>query len=210
MRAVLTIVMVSACGGSGQIQAHDMPPSPTATLADEDNFKPTYGVAELQQALIAERGAEATNEKIVAEYEAQEDERVRFAVADLAVRRRFIQSLEACQASGRACPPRLDDPAWTWDFDAATPIDPPLDVPLRFDLDGWKRVAAELHGRACACRTQRCVDSMQVAIDELEKRPMLDVQGDEDASRSVMWARECLYRLRGKVATSTQPRPTDE
>ena len=133
---------------------------------------------------------------------------MRFARADLAVRRRFIQSLEACQAAGRACPPRLDDPVWSFDPDGTA--DPRLDAPLRFDLAGWQRVASELHGRACACRTQACVDSMQVAIDDLERRPMPEVQGDEDASRSITWARECLYRLRGKVATSTQPRLLEE
>ena len=62
MRAVLVIVTVVACGGPGRVQALETPAPPTASLAEEDNFRPTYGPSELQRALIAERGAEATNE----------------------------------------------------------------------------------------------------------------------------------------------------
>ena len=182
----------SAPSGSDQL--------PTGELSDEDRFAPTYGRAELSRALISERAAEASGERVVAELEAGQgtDERLTFARADLAVRRRAIAALEACEATGRACPPRLDEPAWTWGHDATPLVDPKLDTPLRFDLDSWRKVAVELHGRACACRTITCVDSMTVALDHLEARPMADVRGDEDASRSLMWARECLLRLRGK------------
>ena len=167
-------------------------------LAADDAFKPSYGKPELQRALIAERGAEATGEKRVAELEAKtDDDALRDAVADLAVRRRFIASLETCEAAGRDCPPRLDDPPWKFDVDAAG-AKPPLDAPLRFDLDDWRKVADELHGRACACRTLTCVDSVGVAIDQLEPRPMQEVQGDDAASASITRAREGLSRRRGK------------
>lgn len=185
-------------GGPGGPGASDIPQG--GQLADEELFRPTYGKAELQRALIAERAAEATAERTVADLEAGSgsDDRLRVALADLAVRRRFIASLEACEASGRACPPRLDDPAWAFDPDPDRPTDPKLDTPLRFDLESWRKVAAELHGRACACRTIACVDSVGVAIDQLELRPMREVQGDEVASQAITWARECLFRLRGK------------
>ena len=167
----------------------------TGTLA-QDDYKPTYDKAELQKALTAERTAEEAGEQRVRELEDKGDyDQLRIATADLAVRRRFIASLAACAANGVTCPPRLDDPAWSFDFEAN--VDPKLDTKLRFDLESWQKVAAELHGRACACRTITCVDSMFTAIDRLETRPMPDVQGDEAASLSITRARECLYRLRG-------------
>jgi len=172
-------------------------------LADEDTYKPTYGKPELQKARIAEHAAEATLEHQIAELEARQpdaavDDQVRIATADLAVRRRFLVTLEACEAAGRWCPPRLDEPPWAFELDAAA--DPPMTAALRFDLDGWRGLAAELHGRACACRTLACVDSVGVAIDQLEPRSSPEVQGDDAATTSVTRARECLFRLRGKAA----------
>jgi hypothetical protein len=197
--------VAAACGPTNPRHAERMetPESAPGQLETSDAlFRPTYGKPEIQRALITERGAEATDEKVVAELMAKEghDERLRFAQADLAVRRRFIASLEVCEDSGRACPPRLDDPAWAYDPDPDRPTPPPLDAPLRYDLASWQKVATELHGRACACRNQACVDSMQVTIDDLERKPMPDVQGDDVATQSITWARECLFRLRGKTA----------
>lgn len=209
---------LAACSGGGGTTrppvtpTHDVP----GELAAEDVYVPTYGKADLQKALIAERGAEATGERVVGELEAKAtdpsgEDRLRIARADLEVRRRFIRSLEACEASGRACPPRLDDPAWTYDPDPAGPlVNPKLDTDVRFDLASWQKVTDELFGRACACRTIACVDSVGVAIDLLESRPMPEVQGDETASRSLERARECLFRLRGKAATPGGPPPTDD
>jgi hypothetical protein len=154
---------------------------------DEDAVTPTYDKAELEAALAAERAA---LEKPVAEDDYG-------AVADAAVRHRFVASLEECQASGRRCPPRLDDPAWSYDVEGSGA--PKLDTQLRFDLEDWRKVAAELHGRACACRTIACVDSLGVAIDVLEKRPMPDVEADDTAAASIARARTCLMRLRGRV-----------
>ena len=173
-------------------------------LAGEEESPPSYGHSELQQALIAERAAEARAERDVADAQdtAADADRLRIALGDLAVRRRFIQILELCKAQGRLCPPRLDDPPWPYAVDAET--DPSLDVPLRFDLDSWRNVSAELHGRACACRTLACIDSMDAMIARLELRPMPDVQGDETATQSVTRARECLMRLRGKKRVPAQ------
>jgi hypothetical protein len=128
------------------------------------------------------------------------EDQLRVAAADLAVRRRFIATLEVCEAAGRWCPPRLDDPPWAFDPDPdrGRPGDPPLTASLRYDLDSWRQIAAELHGRACACRTIACVDSVGVAIDELEPRPMPAVQGDDQAAAAITRGRECLFRLRGK------------
>jgi hypothetical protein len=182
-----------------------MPDDPVThtQLADEDRFTPSYAKPELSKALIAERAAEATAEQTVAELEARDprdaaaDDRLRAATADLAVRRRFIAALEACEAAGRWCPPRLDDPPWQFDIEAEKP--PPLDAALHFDLAAWRAIAAELHGRACACRTVACIDGVGVAIDRLEAKPVKDVLGDDAASQSITRARECLFRLRGKL-----------
>jgi len=189
-----------------------------SALADDDTFQPSYGKPELSRALINERGLEAGAERQLGDLEARPsdpatDDQVRVASADLAVRRRFIASLEACEATGRWCPPRLDDPAWAFDPDpdGDRRVEPPVTAVLRFDLESWRTLAAELHGRACACRTLACVDSLGVAIDQLEGRPMPAVQGDDAASTSLTRARECLFRLRGRaVIRPVAPAPTDD
>jgi hypothetical protein len=195
----------------------DHPVGPAAHLADEDRYVPSYGKAELQRALIAERGAEATGERNVRDLEElvasgatmAGSDRLRVALSDLAVRRRFIATLEACEAQGQWCPPRLDDPPWMFDPDPEAAGTPTLDTPLRFDLESWRAVAAELHGRACACRTAGCIDSMNVAIEQLEKRPMPAVQSDDAATLSVTRARECLFRLAGKKPVRLIPVPAE-
>jgi len=98
------------------------PAAPTQRLPDEPVTHTDYGKPELSKALIAERGAEPTGEKVVAELEAKDT----------------------------------------------------------LDTAGQ--------------------DRLRVAIDQLEPRPMQQVQGDEAASLSITRARECLYRLRSKAA----------
>jgi len=161
-------------------------------MAGDDEATPSYGKADLEKALIAERGAEATNERRVADAESKgDDEALRVATADLGVRRRFIVALETCQQHGHLCPPRLDDPGTT------------VDPNPRFDLADWQKLAADLHGRACACRTLACIDAMDDSINQLEPRPMEDVRGDERASAEITGARECTFRLRGKAVAKT-------
>jgi hypothetical protein len=203
----------SACSGgarSGPRPQVPEEPTPRSQFAEEDRYAPPYDKAELSRALIGERGAEVAAARAIADLEADEsrdaaaDERLRVAVADLGVRRRFLASLEACEASGRWCPPRLDDPAWSFEPGADRP--PPLEAALRFDLASWQKVAAELHGRACACRTLACVDSVGAAIDQLEGRPTREVQDDDAATLSITRARECLLRLRGRPVRGRAPR----
>jgi hypothetical protein len=194
-----------ACGGPGGAgPTGAVETRAIAKLADEDQFVPTYDKAELQRALIAERGAEATSERQVRDIEAlvaagttsAGTDRLRVALIDLAVRRRFIATLEACELQGRWCPPRLDEPAWAYDPSGEDAV--PLEAAMRFDLDSWRKITAELHGRACACRTQLCIDGIEVAIAQLEDRPMRAVQDDDAAIQAITRARECLFRLRGK------------
>lgn len=166
----------------------ETPPEPHAQLAEDDDVRPTYGTAALEKALIAERGAEATNERRVTDAETKgDDDALRIATADLAVRRRFITALETCQHNSHLCPPRLDDPP------------PGLDTPMRFDLADWQKMTAELHGRACACRTLACIDTLDDSLNELETHPIDDVRSDEQATLELTRARECLFRLRGKA-----------
>jgi hypothetical protein len=195
MRRLALLLALTACKTASSPYAGSDINVHTGTLA-EDDFKPSYDNGALQTALTTERTAETAAETRLRELEDKGDyDQLRSAQADVAVRRRFLASLEACAAGGVMCPPRLDDPAWSYDVEAN--VDPTLDSKLRFDLGSWQKIAAELHGRACACRTLACVDSMFAAIDRLEPRPMPDVQDDDTASLSITRARECLYRLRG-------------
>ena len=211
MRPVsLAAVFLAGCSGGGTAQRLPADPIVHGELADEDRFEPSYGKAELQSTLIAERAIEATAEIAVADLEATAGDtaahdRLRVAAADLAVRRRFIAALEACEARASRCPPRLDDPAWNYDYDGDRVDTPPLDAVLRFDLEGWRAIASELYGRGCACRTMLCVDGVGVAIDRLERRAPPDVRGDDGATVSITRARECLFRLRSKSAHATAP-----
>jgi hypothetical protein len=203
------LVAFLGCGGGNPTHPRQ-PDDPGAhsQLADEDRFVPTYGKPELQKALIAERGIEATAERMIADLEAKDDqERLRVANADLAVHRRFIAALEECEAHGDWCPPRLDDPPFAFDPDGEKP--PPLDTPLRFDLESWRKVSSELHARSCACRTIACVDNVGIAIDQLESRPMPDIQADDAATIAITRARECLFRLRGKSVHARAQRSED-
>jgi len=178
---------LAACGSPQRAPYAGATAAHTAELADSDDVKPTYGKADLEKALIVERGAEATNERRVADADAKGDgEALNTATADLHVRQRFIANLEACQATGHLCPPRLDDPP------------SPMESALRFDLADWQKLSTELHGRACACRTIACIDAMDISINELELRPMPDVIVDEPSTVEITRARECLFRLRGK------------
>ncbi len=191
---------LAACGAPPHSQFETSPTDLThSQLAASDDVHPSYGPRDLEKALITERGAEATNERRVEEAEAKgDDDGLRVAKADLAVRQRFITSLEVCQQTGHLCPPRVDDPPWTYDY-ATDGAKPTLDTPLRFDLADWQAMTTELHGRACACRTILCVDSMDVALNELETRPTDDVRADDQATAALTRARECLFRLRGKA-----------
>lgn len=213
MRPVWALLAFLGCSGGTQNRTGvtTTPETSPENFAPDDPYVPTYGKAEIQKALFAERAAEATADRIVTELEGKvvdgpTNDRWRIARADLEVRRRFIQSLESCEASQRNCPPRLDDPTWSYDPDPDVPVAPKVDSDLRFDLGSWQKLSAELFGRACACRTIACVDSMGVVIDQLEQRPMPAVQGDETASLSITRARECLFRLRGKaIARAVTP-----
>jgi hypothetical protein len=192
MKCIVLLLVLAAC-------KHGSSPATTnfedvhTTLAEDDESPHSYDMAAVQKALIAERAEEARGERLVAE--AGDPDKLRIALSDLAVRRRFIRILELCETKGRLCPPRLDDPPF-----AAGDADPKLDVPLRFDLVSWQKVTVELHGRSCACRTLACLDSMEVTLAQLETRPTDEVQADETANLEITRARECMSRLRGKRA----------
>jgi hypothetical protein len=209
--------MLAACGGEGVYHA-PAPGDPGiithAQLATDDGPPPSYTPAALDAALIAERAKVAHDARALDDLIAAQDadptispNTPRLAAADLEVRRRYLATLESCQAGVHVCPPRLGEPAWKWDTDPDPGREkpPPLDTPLRFDLDTWRQVTDELHGRACACRTMACIDGVGVAIDQLEPRPMRAVQDDDAATASITAARECLFRLRGKEVAKHAP-----
>lgn len=193
------LVLAVACSAPPKpIERLPDEPRRSSAFADEDRFVPSYGKPELQRALTVERQADTDADRALAALEtgdadADTLQRVR---ADRAVRRRFFAALEACETSGRLCPPRLDDRPFDFALDGEAA--PPLTAPLRFDLASWRTVADELFGRACACRTIACVDAVMVALGQLETRPQPAVAADEQATLSITRARECLFRLRGK------------
>ncbi|MEZ4361359.1 MAG: hypothetical protein R3B48_14330 [Kofleriaceae bacterium] len=171
--------------------AHVEPLDPDAT-----EVRPSYGAAELAQAIAEDRRAVAALDAELAGLHAQRGKTVEAALrqADLGVRRRHLLALEACQADGRWCPPQLRM-SWTIREDADVPVS--LDAELRFDRESWRTLSKELWARGCDCRSMQCVDAMTQTIDVLEARPTPEVQGDHDASSALTAARGCLWRLRG-------------
>ena len=203
MKSIVLLLILASCkhgsAPAGGNQPTEVTPAGGHTSFADEESTPPYDKAALRIALIAEREAQTKAEQTVVDAEAAGDEeRLRRALADLAVRRRFVAILEVCDAETRLCPPRLDEPNWPYLSDSDD--DPKLETPLRFDLDSWRKVAAELHGRACACRTLACIDGMDAMMLRLETRPIEDVQADETASAELTAARDCLMRLRGKKA----------
>jgi hypothetical protein len=201
MRVLPLLLALVACksGGSQTTGAGFQDVTYHTALAEDDGGEPapTYDKGDVQKALIAERAAEAKAEQHIAELESAGDpDPVNDARADLVVRRRFIASLEVCEATSRFCPPRLDEPAFSYAIDSDA--DPKLAIPLRFDLESWQKVSSELHAVACSCRSLTCVDSVNAAIAKLETRPMEDVRADETATVEITRGRECIYRLLGK------------
>ena len=183
MRPLPLLLALAACkSGNPQTGTGAQDITFHTALASDDEPAPPYSMAELEAMLGNE------HKRLEASIEVGDD--------DVAVRKRFITTLELCKATGRYCPPRIDDPAWSYDIESDA--DPKLDTPLRFDVDTWRTLTVELHGRAGACRTLDCVDSLEVAIARLETRPMPDVQGDDHAALAIVRARDCLARLRGK------------
>lgn len=183
MRPLPLLLALAACkSGNPQTGTGAQDITFHSALATDEEDPPPYSIAELEAMLGNE------HKRLEASIEVGTD--------DVAVRKRFISTLELCKATRRYCPPRIDDPAWNYDVEAD--VDPKLDTPLRFDVETWRKVSTELHGRACACRTIECVDSLEVAIARLETRPMPDVQSDDDAALAIVRARDCLSWLRGK------------
>ena len=179
------------------VEAPAAPEPPHAQLAEaEPPLLPPYRNDELARAIASEQAELDRAAQAIAtrEDDPAPDDALPGALADLAVRRRFEAALETCRDTGQRCPPRLDDPAWSYDVDGLA--DPPIQAALRYDRDDWRKIAAELHGRACACRTRTCVDSVEVAIAVLEQRPMPEVTSDDEAASSIVAARECLSYLR--------------
>jgi hypothetical protein len=194
MRLLPLLLALAACGPGTPPQAGsgaDVITYHKAELSDDEEPPPKYHRSDLDDVLEAERA------KVAAMSDEDRD--------NILVRKRFIEILELCKATGTNCPPRIDEPAWTFEADSDT--DPKLENPLRFDVDSWRKLSTELHGRACACRTIDCVDTVEVAIQRLEVRPMRDVQSDDFAAIEIVRARDCLARLRGRHAL---PRVTTE
>jgi hypothetical protein len=213
MRALALVAMAIACGGqTGMSGGTSTPPAAGASettsdpnlathegfLADDDGAQPHYTRADLDRTLAAEHAALDAADAQLATLAAdpRPDDTQATLLADRAVRARFVTALEACRDGGRSCPPKLDDRPFSYDLAGAK--DPKLDVPLRFDLEDWRLVTAELHERACACRTLTCVDAVDAATNALESRPMPQVTADDAAIASLTRARACLMRLRGR------------
>lgn len=211
MRALALVVVVSACGapasvsrgstqrgGSSEATADPNLATHEGFLADDDGASPRYSRADLDKAIAGEHAAlDAADAQLATlAADARPDDAAAALLADRGVRARFVTWLEACRDGGKSCPPRLDERPFTYDL--ASDKDPKLDVPLRFDLADWRLMTAELHERACACRTLTCVDALDAVANALEARPMPQVTADDAAIASLTRARMCLMRLRGR------------
>lgn len=196
------VLWCAACGGAQSSERFVEPQSrPDPIDPEATEVAPSYGRAELERAIGEERRAQADGKAAIEALQTQRGKSLELAtaLADQGVRERYLEALETCRDHRMWCPPKLGL-SWTFHDDAAdVPVS--LEAELRFDLQSWRKLAAELWARGCDCRTMRCVDAMTHTVDVLESRPLADVQGDHEASTAVTGARTCLWRLRGKAGS---------
>lgn len=185
------------CGGS-QVERYVEPKKPEPVDPEAVEVVPSYSRQEMERVLAEERQAHTAARAVLDSLMEQRGRSVEIALklADLGVQERFIEALDACRARGVWCPPKLGM-SWTIREEQAVPVS--LDAEVRFDLASWRKLASELWARGCDCRSMTCVDAMTQTIDELERQPMADVQGDHEAASAITGARTCLWRLRGKA-----------
>lgn len=185
------------CGGA-PVERYVEPTKATPVDPEAVEVVPTYSRQEMERVLAEERQAHTAAQAVLASLMEQRGRSVEIALklADVGVQARYLEGLEACRARGVWCPPKLGM-AWTIREEQAVPVS--LDAEVRFDLTSWRALASELWARGCDCRSMTCVDAMTQTIDELEKQPMPEVQGDPEAAASITAARTCLWRLRGKA-----------
>lgn len=192
----------AACGGAQPSERFVEPQSrPDPIDPEATEVTPSYGRAEIERVLGEERRAQADGKAAIEALQTQRGKAVELALAlaDQGVRERYLETLETCRDHRMWCPPRLGL-SWTFHDDSAdVPVS--LESELRFDLQSWRKLSAELWARGCDCRTMQCVDAMTHTIDVLESRPLAEVQGDHEASTAVTGARTCLWRLRGKAGS---------
>src|SRR6185503_3317669 len=102
MKCIGALLILAACSGGGPAQYPGADTTIHTSMAEDEEAPPPYDKAAISKALPGERAAESRAERAVTEAEAAGDhERLRVAIADLAVRQRFIQTLELCEAQGR-------------------------------------------------------------------------------------------------------------
>jgi hypothetical protein len=194
---VAALLLAAGCGGS-QTERFVEPTQAAQIDPEATEVVPTYGKHELERVIGEERQAHAAAQSVLASLMDQRGKAVEIALrlADLGVQERYLETLESCKARGVWCPPKLGM-AWTIREGVDVPVS--LDTEVRFDLQTWRAVTAELWARGCDCRSMTCVDAMTQTIDALEPRPTPEVQGDQEASAALTAARTCLWRLRGKA-----------
>lgn len=114
---------------------------------------------------------------------------------DLVAGRSFLAHLERCTAGELACPPRLDEPAVSAEYDAATGG---FGGAFTAEVETWAIVAEGLAASACACRTRVCVDWVMAELDRWEEALSESDEDHADAGVSVTAARECAWARLGK------------
>ncbi len=196
MSAVVSLALAAACGGAPPerfVEPKQLEPvDPEST-----EVQPTYSRQDMERILADERAAATAAAATLTSLMDQRGKSIEISLrlADLGVQQRYIEALESCRARSVWCPPKV---GLTWtirELEQDVPVS--LDAELRFDLDSWRTLAAELWARGCDCRSMECVDAMTQSIDSLEGKPTLEVQGDHQASTAITGARTCLWRLRG-------------
>src|SRR5262245_13398422 len=100
MRRLALLLAIVACRHGSTPHAGDTDTFTVHTaLATDDDYKPTYEKAELQRVLSSERSAVAAAESRAGDLDSEtgDPQQLQLVRQDLAVRRRFVASLEACE-----------------------------------------------------------------------------------------------------------------
>ena len=213
-RALVLAAALAACGGTRAPETTYHAGPGDGSDAGDPNARVgggRFARGQVEHAIRVETDALGLLDARIADADAKDDGKdpdapVRRAAmhADRVAGAAFVAQLGACLREPDDCPPSLDEPAISNDFDLGTRQ---FKGAFSADASKWPTAAASIEAAACGCRTGACVDWVMADLDRWEAALPASAQADEAAATHVVGARECIWTRLGK--RSLAPVPTD-